>query len=78
MSLRKQTMILGISPPYLNLLLNGKRPWRWHPKERYHELVTSTDGYALTIDGVKDKSIAKQMVKVRGVEPLPPCLQNPE
>ena len=28
MSLRKIAKILGISPTYLSLLLNGKRPWR--------------------------------------------------
>ena len=39
MSLRKITKILGISPTYLSLLLNGKRPWRGNLKERYEELV---------------------------------------
>jgi hypothetical protein len=41
MSLRKQAKILGISPPYLSLLLNGKRPWRGNLKERYLELVNT-------------------------------------
>ena len=41
MSLRKQAKILGISPPYLSLLLNGKRPWRGNLKERYLELVNA-------------------------------------
>ena len=41
MSLRKQAKILGISPPYLSLLLNGKRPWRGNLKERYQELVNT-------------------------------------
>ena len=41
MSLRKQAKILGISPPYLSLLLNGKRPWRGNLKERYEELVNT-------------------------------------
>ena len=40
MSLRKISKILGISPTYLSLLLNGKRPWRGNLKERYEELVT--------------------------------------
>ena len=39
MSLRKVARILGISPTYLSLLLNGKRPWRGNLKERYEELV---------------------------------------
>ena len=41
MSLRKIAKILGISPTYLSLLLNGKRPWRGHLKERYLELVNT-------------------------------------
>ena len=41
MSLRKQAKILGISPPYLSLLLNGKRPWLGNLKERYEELVNT-------------------------------------
>ena len=41
MSLRKIAKILGISPTYLSLLLNGKRPWRGNLKERYEELVTT-------------------------------------
>ena len=36
---RKIAKILGISPTYLSLLLNGKRPWRGNLKERYEELV---------------------------------------
>ena len=47
MSLRKIAKILGISPPYLSLLLNGKRPCRRGLKERYLELVNTfvnTDG----------------------------------
>ena len=41
MSLRKTAKILGISPTYLSLLLNGKRPWRGNLKERYEELVNT-------------------------------------
>ena len=41
MSLRKQAKILGISPPYLSLILNAKRPWRGNLKERYLELVNT-------------------------------------
>ena len=41
MSLRKIAKILGISPTYLSLLLNGKRPWRGNLRERYEELVNT-------------------------------------
>ena len=41
MSLRNVARILGISPTYLSLLLNGKRPWRWNLRERYEELVNT-------------------------------------
>ena len=41
-SLREVAEILGISPTYLSLLLNGKRPWRGNLKDRYKELVNST------------------------------------
>ena len=41
MSLRNVARILGISPKYLSLLLNGKRPWRGNLKERYEELVNT-------------------------------------
>ena len=41
MSLRKQAKILGISPTYLSLLLNGKRQWTENLNERYLELVNT-------------------------------------
>ena len=41
MSLRKQAKILGISPTYLSLRMNGKQPWRGNLKERYLELVNT-------------------------------------
>ena len=41
MSLRKTAKILGMSHTYLSLLLNGKRSWRRHLKERYLELVNT-------------------------------------
>ena len=46
MSLRKIAKILGISPTYLSLLLNGKRPWRGDLKERYEELVNTPEARA--------------------------------
>ena len=48
MSLRKVARILGISPTYLSLLLNGKRPWTGNLKERYEELVNTTAGTGKT------------------------------
>ncbi len=33
--------ILGISPAYLSLLINGKRRWRGDLKERYETLVNT-------------------------------------
>jgi transcriptional regulator with XRE-family HTH domain len=54
MSLRKIAKILGISPTYLSLLLNGKRPWRGNLKERYEEFVNTfvnsphESGYKIT------------------------------
>ena len=41
MSLRQQAKILGIAPPYLSMMVNGKRPWNPEIKERYDELVNS-------------------------------------
>jgi len=41
MSSRKIAKIIGISPTYLSLLLNGKRPWRGNLKECYEELVNT-------------------------------------
>ena len=41
MSLSKVARILGISPTYLSLLLNGKRPWLGNLKERYEEFVNT-------------------------------------
>ena len=42
MSLRNKSKILGVSPTYLSLLVNGKRPWRGNLKERYQELVNTS------------------------------------
>ena len=41
MKLRTMAKILGISPAYLSLLVNGKRPWRGDLKERYEALVNT-------------------------------------
>ena len=39
MTIRTMAKILGISPAYLSLLINGKRRWRGDLKERYETLV---------------------------------------
>ena len=41
MTLRTMAKILGISPSYLSLLINGKRRWRGDLKERYETLVNT-------------------------------------
>ena len=41
MTLRAMAKILGISPAYLSLLVNGKRKWRGELKERYEALVNT-------------------------------------
>ena len=41
MSLRKVAKELGITPAYLSMMVNGKRPWREDLKRRYEELVNS-------------------------------------
>ena len=41
MTLRTMAKILGISPAYLSLLINGKRQWRGDLKERYETLVNT-------------------------------------
>ena len=41
MTIRTMAKILGISPSYLSLLINGKRRWRGDLKERYETLVNT-------------------------------------
>ena len=41
MSLRKNAKILGISPSYLSMMINGERSWNPEIKDRYHELVNT-------------------------------------
>ena len=69
MSLRKQAKILGISPTYLSLLLNGKRLWRGNLKERYLELVNTFVNTPKWGEGKKEDSI-DIMVGGSGLEPL--------
>ena len=55
MSLRKIAKVLGISPTYLSLLLNGKRPWRGNLKERYEELVNTFVNTNSGQSGIEDE-----------------------
>ena len=41
MSLRPIAKILGITPSYLNMMINGKRPRKPEIKERYEQLVNT-------------------------------------
>ena len=69
MSLRKQAKILGISPTYLSLLLNGKRPWRGHLRERYLELVNTFVNTLRLVQGTKAIE-TDTVVGGSGLEPL--------
>ena len=69
MSLRKIAKILGISPTYLSLLLNGRRPWRGNLKERYLELV-NTFVNTTTLEHTEKVPRADTVVGGSGLEPL--------
>ena len=43
MSLRKIAKELGITPAYLSMMVNGKRPWREDLREGYRQLVNSVN-----------------------------------
>jgi len=52
--------ILGISPAYLSLLINGKRKWRGDLKERYETLVNTfvnKEENQSNIKSIKNKEI---------------------
>ena len=52
--------ILGISPSYLNLLINGKRKWRGDLRERHETLVNTfvnKEENQLDIGSIKNKEI---------------------
>ena len=52
--------ILGISPAYLSLLINGKRKWRGDLRERYETLVNTfvnKEKNQLDIRSIKNKEI---------------------
>ena len=81
MSLRKIAKILGISPPYLSLLLNGKRPWRGNLKERYLELVNTPETKAPITNASNRNFYLKSGAEggIRTPDPLlaKPVLPNP-
>ena len=62
MTLRTIAKILGISPAYLSLLVNGKRNWRADLKERYDELVN-------TFVNSTNRAGEKIVVPRKGLEP---------
>ena len=76
MTLRTMVKILGISPAYLSLLVNGKRKWRGELKERYEALVntlvnteeTAYETGAKKVDGVVPTHSV--MVGGNGFEPM--------
>ena len=60
MTIRTMAKILGISPAYLSLLINGKRRWRGDLKERYETLVNTfvnKEENQLNIKSIKNKEI---------------------
>jgi len=60
MTLRTMAKILGISPAYLSLLINGKRQWRDDLKKRYETLVNTfvnKEENQLDIRSIKNKEI---------------------
>ena len=51
MSLRKMAKVLGITPAYLSMMVNGKRPWRVDLQERYAVLVNSVNKNQASMSG---------------------------
>ena len=76
MTLRAMAKILGISPAYLSLLVNGKRKWRGELKERYEALVntfvnTEETGYETGAKKVNGATPTHSvMVGGNGFEPM--------
>ena len=62
MTSRAMAKILGISPAYLSLLVNGKRKWQADLRERYDELVN-------TFVNNTNKAGEKIVVPRKGLEP---------
>ena len=62
MTSRAMAKILGISPAYLSLLVNGKRKWQADLRERYDELVN-------TFVNSANRAGEKIVVPRKGLEP---------
>ena len=83
-SLRMIASELGISPAYLSYMVNGKRPWRKDLYQRYMGVVNTfvnSDGLIVNTSPISPPEFGpdlgvKQLVEVRGIEPLAPCLQS--
>ena len=81
MSLRKQAIILGITPSYLSMLVNGKRKWPDALRHRYEELVnTSVNTQAESVNkqgssGFLPAKLSENMVGRQGFEPWTPGLK---
>ena len=75
MSLRKQAVILGITPSYLSMLVNGKRKWPDALRHRYEELVnTFVNTQAESVNkqgssGFHPAKLSEAMVGQPGFEP---------
>ena len=84
MSLRKQAIILGITPSYLSMLVNGKRKWPDALRHRYEELVNSVVNTPETDSSVTNVSNRNLYLKdgrgewIRTPDPLlaKQCLTN--
>ena len=78
MSLRKQAVILGVTPSYLSMLINGKRKWPDALRHKYEELMNTavnTQAESVNNAGWGRSIIAERRVAVvprEGFEPTPP------
>jgi hypothetical protein len=76
MSLRKIAKILGISPAYLSLLVNGRRRWGGGDfKERYLELVNTQEANTAIINRSRRNAYLK-CGRAAGIRTSDPCFQS--
>ena len=77
MSLRKQAIILGITPSYLSMLVNGKRKWPDALRHRYYELVNTPNGSVNKqgSSGFLTQKLSVAVVGRQGFEPWTPGLK---
>ena len=77
MSLRKQAIILGITPSYLSMLVNGKRKWPDVLRHRYEELVNTPNQSVNKqgSSGLLPAKLSENMVGRQGFEPWTPGLK---